>query len=81
MSYGIETRKGMLLLTGDIGCGKTLLSRRLIVGLSPAQYAVARVANPTLSPSKWLDEVLSQFGLGLVRSKAGRLRTLKPLNL
>ena len=38
LSYGIQTRKGMLLLTGDIGCGKTLLSRRLIVGLPPIQY-------------------------------------------
>ena len=76
LSYGIQTRKGMLLLTGDIGCGKTLLSRRLIVGLSPAQYDVALVANPALSPSELLDEVLSQFGLGLVQSKAGRLQTL-----
>ena len=43
---------------------------------SPAQYDVALVANPTLSPSELLDEGLSEFGLGLVRSKAGRLRTL-----
>lgn len=76
LSYGIRTRKGMLLLTGDIGCGKTLLSRRLVVGLSPTQYDVALVANPALSPSELLDEVLFQFGLDLVRSKAGRLRTL-----
>jgi general secretion pathway protein A len=64
------------LLTGDIGCGKTLLSRRLIVGLPPARYDVALVANPALSPSELLGEVLSQFGLGLVRSKAGRLQRL-----
>jgi general secretion pathway protein A len=76
LSYGIQTRKGMLLLTGDIGCGKTLLSRRLIVALSPDQYDVALVANPALSPSELLDEVLLQFGLGLVLSKAGRLQTL-----
>ena len=76
LSYGIQTRKGILLLTGDIGCGKTLLSRRLIVGLLPDQYDVALIANPGLSPSELLDEVLSQFGLGLVRSKAGRLRAL-----
>jgi general secretion pathway protein A len=76
LSYGIHTRKGILLLTGDIGCGKTLLSRRLIVGLSPARYDVALVANPALSPSELLDEVLSQFGLDLVQSKAARLQTL-----
>jgi len=76
LSYGIQARKGMLLLTGDIGCGKTLLSRRLILGLPPAQYDVALVANPALSPSELLDAVLSQFGLDLMRSKAGRLQRL-----
>ena len=76
LNYGIQARKGILLLTGDIGCGKTLLSRRLIVGLSPAQYDVALVANPALSPSELLDEVLSQFGLGPVQSKAARLQIL-----
>jgi type II secretory pathway predicted ATPase ExeA len=76
LSYGIQTRKGILLLTSDIGCGKTLLSRRLIVALSPARYDVALVANPALSPSELLDEVLSQFGLGLVESKAARLQRL-----
>jgi hypothetical protein len=40
-----------------------------IVGLSPAQYDVALVANPALPP-QLLDEVLAQFGLGLVQSKA-----------
>ena len=76
LSYGIQTGKGMLLLTGDIGCGKTLLSRRLILGMTPTRYDVALVANPALSPSELLDEVLSQFGLEPVRSKAGRLQIL-----
>lgn len=76
LGYGIRTRKGILLLTGDIGCGKTLLSRRLIVGMSPAQYDVALVANPALTPSELLDEVLSQFGLDLVESKPARLQML-----
>lgn len=76
LSYGVQTGKGMLLLTGDIGCGKTLLSRRLILGMTPTRYDVALVANPALSPSELLDEVLSQFGLEPVRSKAGRLQIL-----
>ena len=37
LSYGVQTGKGMLLLTGDIGCGKTLLSRRVIVGMAPTR--------------------------------------------
>ena len=59
LSDGIQTRKGMFLLTGDIGCGKTLLSRRLIVGLPPSQYDGALDANPALCPSELLDVVLS----------------------
>jgi general secretion pathway protein A len=76
LSYGVQTGKGLILLTGDVGCGKTLLSRRLIVELPSAQYDVALVANPALSSSELLDEVLSQFGLNPVPSKSGRLQML-----
>lgn len=76
LSYGVQTGKGLLLLTGDVGCGKTLLSRRLVIELLPARYDVALVANPALSPSELLDEVLSQFGLGRMRSKGRRLQVL-----
>src|SRR5438445_10409528 len=36
--YGIEARKGAIMLTGEIGCGKTLLSRTLIQHLSHERY-------------------------------------------
>jgi type II secretory pathway predicted ATPase ExeA len=42
LSYGIQTRKGMPLLTGDIGCGKALLSRRLI-GQPELRHRIARI--------------------------------------
>ena len=42
LSYGIQTRKGMLLLTGDIGCGKASLSRRLI-GQPESRHRVAGI--------------------------------------
>lgn len=71
LSYVVQAGKGLLLLTGDVGCGKTLQSRRLIVGLLPARYDVAFVDNPALSLSEFLDEVLSQFGLGASGRKEG----------
>lgn len=76
LRYGIQGRKGIMMLTGEIGCGKTLLSRQLIVGLAASQYDVALVANPALSPSELLGEVLCQFGLDPGRSKADQLRRL-----
>jgi general secretion pathway protein A len=30
VSYGIRERKGAVVLTGDVGCGKTLISRRVV---------------------------------------------------
>jgi general secretion pathway protein A len=29
LRYGIQGRKGIIMLTGEIGCGKTLLVRRV----------------------------------------------------
>jgi hypothetical protein len=46
MSNGTQTSRFLLLLTGDIGRGKTLLSRRLIVRLAPAQYDFALICQP-----------------------------------
>lgn len=76
LRYGIQGRKGIMMLTGEIGCGKTLLSRRVIVGLPASHYDVALVANPALSPSELIGEVLCQFGLVPGRSKADQLRRL-----
>ena len=42
LSYGIRTCRCLLLLTRDMGCGKTLLSRRL----SPAQYDIVLIGQP-----------------------------------
>lgn len=62
--YAVAERKGGLLLTGDYGCGKTLLSRVLLMELSPERYEMAIVASPNLSPTEFLQEVLYQFGVG-----------------
>ncbi len=66
--YAVAERKGGLLLTGDYGCGKTLLSRVLLRELSPERYEMAIVPGPNLSPAEFLQEVLYQFGVG---SRAG----------
>lgn len=74
--YGIQARKGALLLTGEIGSGKTLLSRALILNLPKAKYDVALMANPSLPGNEFLSEILYQFGLPTGGSKAVQLRRL-----
>jgi general secretion pathway protein A len=61
--YAISRRKGAALLTGDVGCGKTTLSRALIQHLSQKEYHVGLITNPMLEPIEFIREILYQFGL------------------
>lgn len=74
--YGIHARKGAVMLTGEIGCGKTLLSRALILNLSHTRFDVALVANPSLPAVEFLGEILYQFGIEATNSKTELLHRL-----
>jgi general secretion pathway protein A len=74
--YGVQTRKGALLLTGEIGCGKTLLSRELSLHLASQQYDVAVLANPSFSTEDFLTEVLYQLGIEPTKTKVKLLHLL-----
>ena len=52
LQYAVE-EKEMILLTGDIGCGKTTLTRALMDILGP-QYRTINIINPILSPAQFL---------------------------
>ena len=61
--YGVQARKGVIMITGEIGCGKSLLSRDLIQNLPKSQYDIALMVNPSLPATDFFTEVLYQFGL------------------
>jgi type II secretory pathway predicted ATPase ExeA len=63
MLYAISEGHGAMMLTGEVGCGKTLLSRVLLDELDPSRYEVALVTNACLSPEEFLREILRQFGV------------------
>jgi general secretion pathway protein A len=74
--YGIQTRKGAVMLTGEIGCGKTLLSRELSLHLSGQQYDMAMIANPSFGVEDFLAEVLYQLGIEPTKTKVKLLHLL-----
>lgn len=74
--YGIQARKGAVMLTGEIGCGKTLLSRAVVLGLPESRYDVALIANPSFSAKDFLNEVLCQLGVAAGGSKVRLLHRL-----
>ena len=60
--HGLARREGLLVITGDIGCGKTTLCRRLLPMLPPRTF-LSLVLNPFLAADDLLKQVLEDFGL------------------
>ncbi len=60
--YAVEARKGFLLLTGEIGTGKTTLCRELINRLDHS-LAISVVLNPFLSTEGLLKAINQDFGI------------------
>jgi general secretion pathway protein A len=52
--YGVQRRKGFIVLTGEVGTGKTLLLRCMAELLKRAQVDMAYVFNPRLSEMEFL---------------------------
>jgi len=61
--YGIQNRKGLLLLTGEVGTGKTTLINYLLEWMHVQKMPTAFIFNPRLSPSHLFDFILSDFGI------------------
>ncbi len=63
LTYCVQARKGFVLLTGDVGTGKTTLLNKLLEWLRQEQVASAFVFNPRLNPFQFLDYAMSDFGI------------------
>jgi len=61
--YGVKRRKGFVVLTGEVGTGKTLLVRCLLQVLQRANVAYAYVFNPRLSPTEFLQYIAGDLRL------------------
>src|SRR5437899_11362508 len=61
--YGVRRRKGFVVLTGEVGTGKTLLVRCLLQLLKGSNVAFAYSFNSRLSPLEFLQYVTGDFGL------------------
>ena len=60
--YGVGTGGGFILLTGEVGTGKTTLNRSLIEQL-PSATDIAIVLNPALSAAELLASVCDELAI------------------
>jgi len=62
LKYGVLDNKGFLLLTGDVGTGKTTLINSLIQSLSD-DIICTSVTDPSLSKLEFFNYIASSFGI------------------
>lgn len=63
LTYGIQSRKGFVLLTGEVGTGKTTLINKLLEWLRLQQVATAFIFNSRLDVPQFLDYMMADFGI------------------
>src|SRR5689334_11090021 len=73
LQYAVRRREGFVVITGDIGTGKTTLCRALLEQIDRATFT-ALVLNPFLTEADLLKRILQDFGvISRDEINAGRL--------
>jgi general secretion pathway protein A len=75
LQYGIENGKGIVVITGEVGTGKTTTLRFMLQSLDHSVLA-AYMFNPLLSTEEFFDFLAGEFRLPPQQSKSAMLRTL-----
>jgi type II secretory pathway predicted ATPase ExeA len=84
LQYGIASRKGFVVMTGEVGTGKTTLLKTVLSSFTERRISTAFVFNPRLDPMDFLEFVLTDFGIpassrtkpGMPQTKSGMLMQL-----
>lgn len=63
LTYGIQSRKGFVLLTGEVGTGKTTLINKLLEWLRTQQVPTAFIFNSKMNVPQFLDYMMADFGI------------------
>lgn len=71
--YGVRWRKGFVVVTGEVGTGKTLLLRCLLDLLTRAHIACVDVLNPRISPHEFLQHIMYDLRLHSAGKNKGEL--------
>lgn len=77
LEYGVDQGEGFIVITGEVGAGKTTLVRNLFRSLPEDEVIAAQLVSTQLEADDMLRAVCSAFGLDFHGNKAERLLTLE----
>lgn len=76
LEYGLSQGEGFIVITGEVGAGKTTLVRNLFRKLEPEKIVAAQIANTNLDSDETLRMVAAAFGLPLPQGNPGKASVL-----
>src|SRR6202049_3835416 len=76
ITYGIQSRQGLMLLTGEVGTGKTTLSNYLLNWLRERGTPTSFIFNSRLNVGDLFDFVLADFGITCESEQKGTKHAL-----
>ncbi|MBN2831552.1 MAG: AAA family ATPase [Candidatus Omnitrophica bacterium] len=77
LHYGVSQRKGIIVLTGEIGTGKTTLCRFFLNELNK-DIKTAFILNPRFSERELLESIVADFGIA--SQSKGKFELVRQLN-
>lgn len=75
LTYGITRRMGIMVVSGEIGTGKTTLCRTLLKQFDD-RVKFAFVLNPNVSDTQIMQIILHDFGIPFTKNKLGLINAL-----
>lgn len=73
LRYGAQQGEGFIVVTGDVGAGKTTLVRALMQELDPQEIVAAQISNTQLDAADLLQSILTSFGVPTEGKSKARL--------
>ena len=77
--YGIQEKKGFVLISGDIGTGKTTICRSLI-NLLDDSVETALIFNTAISDLDLLETVIGEYGIAIISGSKTKKNYIDVLN-